>query len=121
MVILRSNTRNSSFFFSIETLYVPKLRLSLLSVGQLSATYKISFMENLCQIQHSTGELVTLGELRDGFWKLTGNGRFILTSTRNMGLQTRAAIASSQPSASSPGPLALWHQRLEHLHYHAVS
>jgi hypothetical protein len=145
-------TSNGQIFgLNLEALHVPKLRMSLLSVGQLSAKYDLSFTRNSCLIANQQGIKILLGELKGNFWQLNGAGRVIipgamvkapliqtskptnhvtaitaLTSahTYSNPESTNSTSATIPSTSTSPLPdvsINVWHRRLGHLHHRAVA
>jgi hypothetical protein len=117
----------------IKALFAPQLRISLLSVGQLSQNHGISFVNGLCFITRQDGTKVVLGKLVNGFWVLTDDeelselGKTIIPAWSQQKVSSLSATtpASIQPSPSSTKTaqtsLTLWHQHLGHLNYRATS
>ena len=87
---------------SIEALFVPRLQASLLSVSQLSITYRIAFKNSVCFLVDCR-----LSLLADGVY------RFVPHQAK-----TTLVIAITHPvqanSACLPS-IDLWHERLGHL------
>jgi hypothetical protein len=99
-ILLTESPFQQIFELVIEALYVSKLRMSLLSVGQLAARYDISFTGHTCFISHQCDTKVVLGELQAGFWALTGGGRSVQLCT--LGQSSESSFAIPAAAVSSP-------------------
>jgi hypothetical protein len=113
----------------IKALFAPNLRMSLLSVGQLSVNHSITFVGTSCFVKRQDGSRVVLGNLRNGFWELVGN-RNQLSTTNNTEMREPSALPAAGPNLTEyiPSPeksrydaITLWHQRLGHLNFKGVS
>jgi len=87
---------------SIEGLFVPRLQASLLSVSQLSITYRITFKNSVCFLEDCR-----LALLADGVYRFVPHkAKTTLVNAITLPVQANSACLPS---------IDLWHQRLGHL------
>jgi len=92
----------------IEAFFVPKFRISLLSVGQLdSYVYTSTFKSGICSITNAKGSKVLSAILEQGLYILSTDGSAHVSEIRLLWTGTRNAKT-----------LKIWHQRFAHLNYH---
>jgi len=130
-ILFKNDQSNEVLALDVQALYATNLRSSLLSVGQRSAHLRITFTEDTCMISRlDGGSQIPLGQLRNLVWELAGPGRAVVTGAIKSPLlfplsrQAHAlhANAANNCSATNAGvPITLWHQRLAHLNFRAVS
>ena len=93
----------------ISAIYVPSFSISLLSIGQLSSQYSITFTEMTCSIipplAGSAKQQIELATFT--------NGRYQMKAEVSSQTTTRAEIFAATSSAKPT--LELWHQRFGHM------
>jgi len=97
-----------SRIISIEALFIPRLKPSLLSVSQLSTKYPITFRNEECFL-----DTCIIGFLSAGVYRLISRDSDRTLTTNNADQPTFAN------SAVLPS-IELWHQRLGHLSYQTL-
>jgi len=100
---------SSECSIDIRAIYVPSFSMSLLSIGQLSSQYSITFTEMTCSIirpsADSANQQIELATFTNGLYRMKAEGSS-QTATR---AESFAAISTAKPT------LVLWHQRFGHI------
>ena len=93
----------------ISAIYVPSFSISLLSIGQLSSQYSISFTEMSCSIigpsAGSANQQIELATFTNGLYLMKAE----VSSQKTTRAEIFAATSTAKPT------LKLWHQRFGHL------
>jgi len=99
----------SVYSIDISAIYVPSFSISLLSIGQLSTTYSVTFTKTTCYLQSrsagSANEQIKLAEFTNGLYRMKAQ----VTSQTTSGAKIFTAASSTKPT------LELWHQRFGHI------
>jgi len=99
----------SVYSIDISAIYVPSFSISLLSIGQLSTTYSVTFTKTTCYLQSrsagSANEQIKLAEFTNGLYQMKAQ----VTSQTTSGAKIFTAASSTKPT------LELWHQRFGHI------
>ena len=130
-ILFKNDQSHEVLALDVQALYASNLRSSLLSVGQLSAHHRITFTKDTCMISRlDGGSQIPLGQLRDLVWELAGPGRAVVTGAIKspalfpLSRQAHALYANAANNSTATNarvPITLWHQRLAHLNFRAVS
>ena len=93
----------------ISAIYVPSFSISLLSIGQLSSQYSITFTEMTCSIIRpsvgSANQQIELATFTNGLYRMKAE----VSSQTTSRAEIFAATSTAKPT------LELWHQRFGHI------
>jgi len=90
----------------IEAFFVPKFRITLLSVGQLDLYgYTATFRSGICSVTNTNGRKVLSAILEQGLYILSMDGSAHVSEIRSLRSVWQANMVD------------LWHQRFAHLNY----
>jgi len=99
----------SVYSIDISAIYVPSFSISLLSIGQLSTTYSVTFIKTTCYLHShaagSTNEQIELAGFTNGLYRMKAQ----VTSQTPSRVKIFTAAGSTKPT------LELWHQRFGHI------
>ena len=95
----------------IQALYVPKFRVSLLSVSRLGAAgLKTTFERDICTTKDSNQQTILTGKTENGIYILQPED----SNLENSHTTTGSALAATSLSTD------IWHRRLGHLNYEYI-
>ena len=100
----------ADFSIDITAIYVPSFSISLLSIGQLSSEYSVTFAKPRCYImsrsQGSTSQQIELAVLTNGLYRMKAE---VTSHTATSKAKIFTAASTTKPD------LELWHQCFGHI------